>query len=581
MNLSMMRIRLPLLLLTGLLSPMLVVAAPQTDPVAARYHFVGATRLAATPGATTINRIASLPSTADFRRHVARKTALELAESLGRQLNPASTNAAALMVPLLDDLIGCESAGVFGGRANEPMSFVLAVQLSPAQATLWQENLGKLLGAAPETCSAEGLQGRLWKKAAFRIFPAKDWLVISRGDALAAQQAEMLASLGKTGRPAAALSTNWFEADADWTRLAVWLPLESSPFKLARTQISLAFKDDNIVTKMRIRYPEAIVWKAQPWNVPTNLVRDPLISFTAARDVAPFLAPSPLFSQLKANPWNEQFFVWAMWMGGMPFQTFGAMPVQDPTNTYRALALQLPALFNAPLEKINAGAFVELTNHQAVVLTGLPQLAPRIRPYTEASGGFLAMDFFGGVSPRTTKPAPPELLAQLDSQKNIIYYDWEYTEKRLECWKTMSVFLPVLRTIPTPIPGIETLPPFDVSATNRSPALPHVATSTWITAIAPLLGNTITVATLENPNEVAFTRNSKLGFTGFELMVLADRLTGASYTPFRARGRRIALPMAPSAGPVAAPTVPNTVPKPKAPAAAPVIPAAPVQVPKQ
>jgi hypothetical protein len=561
-------------LFIGVLAPMLLAAAPQGGMVAAQYHFLGGNQLVANPNAALLKQIGEKPATTDFRHHLVRKTALDLAASFGKQLNPSSTNAAALMVPLVDDLISSESVGLFGGKTQGPMAFVLAVQLNPGQTKVWQDNLGKILATAPEKIVVEGFQGQNWKNAAFQVIPAKGWLIVSRGNDLAAQQTELLTSLNKIGRPTSALKTNWFEGDANWTRLAAWLPLQSSPFKLARTQITLSSKADQIVTSLKIQYPETIPWKRQPWNVPTNLVRDPVISFTAARNIAPFMAPAPSFAKLKVNPWNEQFYVWSMWTG-MPFQTFGAIPANDPTNTFLTLAAQLPSVFNSTLATLNGSSFIVTSNHQSVVMDNIPQIVPRIRPVTEPNGGFLAMDFMGAVSTRSTKPAPPELFAQLNSQKDIIYYDWEITEKRLECWRSMFQFLQIIKRIPTPIPGIESLPPAAAStSTNRAALIPRLAKETWLTAVAPLLGNTITVATLSGPNEVTVTRKSQLGVTGFELLCLSDWLTGASYMPAN-RSRASGVTPGPSVPPPAFPMSPGALPppspkaKPTAPASAP------------
>ena len=57
------------------------------------------------------------------------------------------------------------------------------------------------------------------------------------------------------------------------------------------------------------------------------------------------------------------------------------------------------------------------------------------------------------------------------------------------------------------------------------PSLPSAnAAQAWLDALAPLLGNTITEATVENPHELKLVRLSHSGFTGWELVTIAEKL---------------------------------------------------------
>src|SRR5437667_7237387 len=49
---------------------------------------------------------------------------------------------------------------------------------------------------------------------------------------------------------------------------------------------------------------------------------------------------------------------------------------------------------------------------------------------------------------------------------------------------------------------------------------PNAPPENWLSAIAPLLGNTITEGTLSSPKELTIVRKSDLGWTGFELATL-------------------------------------------------------------
>lgn len=513
----------------GILLPLLALAAPQQDPVVARLHFAGGNQLVLDPNASLFKKIGQLPATADFRAQVVRKSAEELAGTFAKQLNPAGPDASALLQPLVDNLINSESVSVFGGRPDAPLGFVLAVRLTEAQAKTWQENLGKIIGSAPEAFAASEFQGSQWKKVALHTIRAKEWLVVARGSDLATQENEILANLAKQGSPAVALKDAWLVADADWPRLAAWLPLSSSPFKLARTQVTLAMKNNKVRTTVTLNYPQPLQWTAKPWRVPTEHVRDPLVSFTAVRDVAPFMAPNSLFSKLKINPWNEQFYVWAM--ESMPIQTYGAMPVEHATNVLNDLETQLPGLVNPALRMDSCGAFVPSTNRDALIWRGIFPLAPILRAGSEKSGDFLLGEFVPQPALNKTKPAPPELFSQFTGHNELAYYDWELTQLRMMQWRPMTQVLPILKLTRQSYPALaaSSKPPQGGNSTNHITNLliSRKAREVWLKAIQPELANanSVTELAIVGPSEAKLTRSSALGFTGFELVVLSEWLT--------------------------------------------------------
>lgn len=535
------RSKLKLLLLgLGVFVPLLVTAATQTDPVVARLHFVGGNQVVLDTNAAKLKNIGLLPATASFREQVVRKSANVLADTLGKQFNASNSDTAAtLFQPLLDDVISCESVSVFGGRPDAPLGFVVAIHLTDSQAKIWLDNLGRILGTPPEIFTAAGFEGSVWKKAAFRVVRAKQWLVISRGDDLAAQQNEILGNLSKQGHPSSNLKDAWLEADADWPRLAAWLPLSSSPFKLARAKITLASKNDKIRTTVNLHYPQPLQWTAKPWRVPVEHVRDPLVSFTAARNVAPFMAPNQMLSTLKVNPWNEQVYVWAV--ETMPIQTLAAIPVEHSTNLLRELATQLPTVFNPTLKTLGCGDMSEFTNHQGVAWHGVMPIVPTLRAGSEKSGDFLFGEFVPPLPLGNTKPAPPELFSQFSGRADVVYYDWELTQLRLMQWRPMAQMLPILRTTSLSHPAMLSAPaPVPMAAapakTNQLAKIVSARRTrdTWLKALEAELGtaNAITEISLTGPSDAKLIRSSALGFTGLELVILSDWLTDAGLRVF-------------------------------------------------
>lgn len=122
----------------ALATPFLCVAASQPDDVVLRYHFVGAAGLAGNTNVAVARAVFAQPSTIAFENLVLNGLATNLAASLHFQTNAETV---ALLRPLLDDLLQSESMASMGGSPGKPISFVLAIELDPQRAQVWQQNL--------------------------------------------------------------------------------------------------------------------------------------------------------------------------------------------------------------------------------------------------------------------------------------------------------------------------------------------------------------------------------------------------------------------------------------------------------
>jgi hypothetical protein len=511
-------------------------AAPSIE--VAHVHFLGGDQMIADPSMPIFKKVSAITNTPAFRTGVARGVAKYLAGTLGRQLNPAAAGSGPLLTPLVDDVIGSESISTFGGTTNQPLGFVFAIRLDDAHAKAWQETLTRILGTAPEVATIESFPGQSWKKAAFKIVRAKEWLVLSRGADLTPVLTQYLQTIKQQGRPGKALQGLWLSADADWTRMGSWVALEDCPFKPAAMEVTIGPKNEYQKSILKLHYPQPIKWKSQPWRVPAESIRDPLDSFTAMQGVSEFLQPSRELAQLKVNPLNQQAFVWAM--QEVPFRTYGAMLTENSDATYRDLAKQLPALFNPKLHSLYRGEFIELTNRTQIGWQGLPFVVPLISSKKEKAGEYITVSFF--PPPKQSAPAPTELLSQVTGN-NLVYYDWELTGSRLQQWRTMCGILPigiifVHRRAPSatapnmPRPGApqtkptpQTKPATATHTPAQTPAIPTVNSrkirEQWLTNLEQLLGNSITRATVTGPNEVTVERSSYIGFTGLEILMFS------------------------------------------------------------
>ena len=485
-------------------------ATNDTANVATQCHCAGIPQLKGNTNLVALNKILALPTTVAFRKLFLQRVCRMLAEGLNLGTN---ASAASLVEPLLSDVLETESLGSFGGSAASPLSFVLALRLDAKEAQLWQDNLAKALSGAGEKFAVEEFNGWRWNKGASNslwIVPARGWLLAGRGDEFLPLQVEYLQQVKRQGRPAPPLQDNWLEAEMDWARLAAWLPDWSRLLKPARIKISVTAETNHLRTTARVIYPEAIPWKSDSWQIPTELVRSPLISFTAGQNIAAFLNLNPLFSRIGGSLLTNQFYAWAL--GEMPLQSYMAWPVADADKALEEWSTEAPPAFNADLEQFNGSELVWQADLRRLYLSKLGMISPDLTAALDHGGKFLLSTLFPLLP--NNPPAPDELLKQINGRTNLVYYDWEITGPRLQEWRLLGRILLTRR-------GVKT----------HDMAVARGIEDKWMGGLRPLVGNTVTEITRVAPNELSVVRNSPVGFTGIEIFLLSDWLSTAGSAP--------------------------------------------------
>jgi len=512
--------------------PFLCVGADKPENVVVQCHFLGAAPLAENANAAAAKNVFALPSTLLFENLVLNRLSASLAESLHFQTNAQTVS---LLRPLLDDLLRAESIASLGGSSGRPINYVLAIRLDTQRAQVWQQNLKTASPGPGEEFRAETFSGWQWNKGAgdsFWMVPARDWLLVGRGGDLASVRSDYLRQIQKTGRPGPALDSNWFEADVDWPRLANWVPLSSCPLKLGRTQMAISAEMGGFHMTTHVTYPEAIEWQPHPMSLPTNLVREPLLSFATGQNVEPFLKSDETLSRFCSNPLSDQFYFWSV--GKMPFESYVAWPVNDPANTLMTLSAQAIDELNPKLQRLDGTELTWSPKTPQLTWSKVQLTAPFLRPAPEADGLFLV----GGLFPLTPggNPAPKDLWAQFQDRTDLVYYDWELTGLRVRHLLTVTQVLPILQML-----GVGPRAPLVAGASAAKPgantlAAPGVQYSLnvqeqWLIGLGPLLGNTVTEVTKTGPNELTVIRHSPFVFSSLELILLSHWLSDTPAGP--------------------------------------------------
>jgi hypothetical protein len=184
------------------------------------------------------------------------------------------------------------------------------------------------------------------------------------------------------------------------------------------------------------------------------------------------------------------------------------------------------AAFNDDLKSRGGGELKMASNRVDVSWQGLlPVVVPFLQPAKETNDAeFLA----GGLFPFTpnAKPPPVELVQRVSGRTDLVYYDWEITQYRLLQWRSISQVLPIFAKQPVVYTN-------ELGRQTRFvPA--RVPEQKWLTAIEPMLGNTITEVTYKSPNELHLVRKSHLGLTSVELVLLSHWLASPNF-PFSSK----------------------------------------------
>ena len=505
-------------------------AAGSADAVAVRYHFAGTTDLASNTNFDRARAIFSLPRSKQFTDLVLNR----LARVYGKAFQfDAGGDAAALLRPLLDELLEGESMGSFGGHNKDRLNFVLAARLDDKSAEAWQKGLETALRGQGEPLAAEGFSGRRWNRPgndAFWILRARGWIVAGRGEDLLSIRTEYLQGIKQDNRPGPVMKDSWLSAEVDWPLLATWAPLSKCPLQLARTIVDVSASGGRMRAKAYVTYPGAVPWQSQPWRIPKGLVSGPLSSFTASRDLAAFLSPNEALSRLSSQPLTNQLFCWAL--REMALQSYAAWPVRDATNTLRKLGATAPAILNPLLAARNHTQLAWTAKDDRLSWLRLPLTAPSLETAHDNSGEFLLAKLF----PLDAKfvAASDQLWSEFEQGDDVVYYDWELTGLRLLQWRLLSELLPVLAPPPPQnvVRGGPTAPKPKPAAPANPIQTPLAVTELWLSELGtPVLDNTVTLVTRTSPSELTVARNSEFLFTGLELVLLSHWLADAPVGP--------------------------------------------------
>lgn len=478
---------------------------PQLESVA-RIHWLGKKRLAANTNAASFMSIWNMPESQRLEAQTLDKLALAPWGLPREGTNTAAivaTNPPSLLLrPLLEDLLQEECYIELRSASNQLGELAVAVRVDENRAYLWKTNLTAVLNslaarASPITNFASHIQ----------FLRAGNWTVIGPRHGDNGWVEELAGRLGQNSNLFTGEETNsWLETELDVEGVSDALGLGwHLPEGMPKISLTIAGEGDLVRTTGRLKFEKPLPLELDAWNVPTNLVHDPLSSFTAVRGLRFWLSSLKVWNDLHLGPPPNQFFVWAQ--GSLPITTFWAAPLPDASNHIFQFTEHFIHDANPWLSTNSMGQIQRTTNANAAIWGGLPFMEPYLKSTLLPEGEFIMGSV--GASPFTNRPAPTSLFEQFISRTNVVAYDWEVTGARIE---------PDLYTIQL------------LRLLFQKAQIPTDSTSmAWLQALETRLSNCATVAALTRSDTLSFVRRSSLGFTAVELQFLADWLESPDF----------------------------------------------------
>jgi hypothetical protein len=395
------------------------------------------------------------------------------------------------------------SRGVWKRTADRKGSeFVLLVQLNEAKVASLEK---EIIEEARKSGNVQEVTEKDWK--GFTSGPAaflrknNQALVVLGG-----KPGTAIGQLQKLSEKLSGSETNFLQATIDGAMLVEAMPMLRQWVKPAKIDLNVFARKEKVRLTATVRFPQDTAWSGSEFLIPERMIRDPLISFTVGNNLAAFLGPRPWTQQLKYDPFARQFSAWGQ--TELPFQMNFALVEPKAQEELKKIRENLPAMVNPTLQKHRLGEIGGIPQAQDVLWKGLPAIIPFLTTTNVDGTSYLFSRIF--VPTPSTNPPPAELLGQIKGRKDLIYYDWEITQERLQTWQMIETL-----TL-APYEDIR----FSTQHISKKARANKITTEEWLTAASQEMGNAITEVTRANPREVKIVRASDGLFTAWEWVVL-------------------------------------------------------------
>lgn len=503
-------------------------AAPSKSVI--RLAFIGTDRLKADTNALPWLTMSELPASQALWRQTLEKLAKAPYQLFHQPIASQGNDHSAVIRSLLEDSLRAESFIEIAGDGQQTTEYEIALRLPADRADFWRTNLLAILedwtGVRGETLPAEidGWTLRMpGESGVFQFVRSGAWTLFGYGREELIIQAQYRQNIQQSGHPAPALSNYWLEVFLDGPNLplnhefvrsgggfSVIQSVLAGPGQRPAVDLRLKGIAQNLRVDGTLSYREPLSWKPEPWQIPTNLIRDPIIGFAAVQGFDSILKHLPQVIARYPDPMPGQLFVWSG--ATIPFQTFAAAPMKGAEIKLHYIAPQLVARVNPTLQAHNAGRLAFATNSAGLAALRWTGIPPFVTPFISTAQAAGTDFMVAGLHPNwggTNPPPPDALFQQVAGRTNLAFYAWEITAERAWAWRnTVNVFRHIFE-----MPRLGT----------------NAASIVWINSISNRLGNTVTEITQADAKRLNLVRHGPVGLTGLELVGLAHWLESPEF----------------------------------------------------
>lgn len=488
---------------------------PRQEAVIARIHWEGSKAIESNTNAASLRTVLTLPEAARLEHQTLDKLSISAVSLLGSTQTSSlnSQSATNLLRPLFDDLVQDKSYWEVRVTTNRPVELGFAIRLDEARAALWQSNLASVLKMVSGRRAASlpagqqcWLIGATNSSTTLTLSRVDGWTLVGLGPADNSVCRALSARFATNSECPVIWSTGcWLEAECDLPLLAAVCSMHGFPLQsLPRFSLSVLGDGKDVRTDAYLYFPHPLPLDWEAWNIPTNFISQPLVSFGAVRGLGPLIGALEAWRGLGIGAPPNQFCFWAS--QGFPMLTYFAAPQRDASNQVSAICDLLLDREAPWFATHDLAKFVRAHSYNGLEWKGLPYMSPFLRSISEPGGDFV----YGGFFPNSKEtPLPASALRSALNQTNLVYHGWEMTGERLGQWTYMGQYIRFVAELP--------------QMPNGS------ASMAFLKAIAPKLGDCVTQITFDPPGQLSIARRSSIGLTAIELQLLADWLESPTF----------------------------------------------------
>ena len=473
-----------------------VEPGPSMTPVAS-FYWAGKEKVLAGTNASTLIDVWKLPESKGLEEQTLTKLAAA----------PFGATNSELLKPLFRDLLDSEVRVEVASvsNSNQSASVTLKVKLNETRQAVWKSNLHAIAQSATLLLPS-GERTNDWLISGSNRF--KRITLTGEGEFLQVMlSTESKASALEQGTsntlPIAVNIDTLFSANVLPKGLAQAFGVNADWLRtLSKVEFSAVGEGENVVSRGSLLFEKPLGIQLEPWNIPTNLIHDPLTSFTAVRGLKELLERG-LWPTNRLGQAPNQAFVWSQ--DGTPLLSFAAAPSANASNSVSRLVEEVLLPLNRTIDTNLMGGFEITPGQRGVHWVGSPFLSPYV---TWTTDGYI----FSGLLQlsSTNSPVPDDLLTELQSRSNLMFYAWEATDSMGKDYLYLGQLLRLIlkrQQLPADGAGIK-----------------------WLRASGSRLKNCVTVLTLVDQQHIEFVQQGGIGLSAMELHAFVDWLESPDFS---------------------------------------------------